>query len=497
MRFYQIIRPFFLSRWGTLFGIVCLISGSIYAAESSVLTLNQYLTKLIEVHPMVQLNETRYQKELRRLDAVSSISDWTLFGQSNVNKGAELFGQFNQDTTQFQTNMGISKLVSQTGTRLTLSGGYFIMKDPPSLSESMPFPNQYNAQVQFEIVQPLLKNMMGKLDQFPIQLSELEQRLAKIKYETDLNMFIQSHVNVYLEWVYAFRYLQIRRDQLTKANRQFEIIARQSKTGVSDQSDYVLAEQNVMLSQMVVEEAAHAFREKTRAILNDLGIQFEMDKRFIPDPNFRLDPPTVDLWTYLQSASSVAKTFDVSNEMMNLSIDAAKVAMLPRLDLVGSITGLNNASSAGDMFSGQFENRESKLGFLFEYPLSNRKQKAAYQDAVLSKFETQLSHADEWAKIRFKVDALTLGLGLIETQLQTLTKVQFLSQKRAGLEKEKYNQGRSQSLTFVINAENTVLDNQISVLNLQFRQYQLYNTQLALTDAYARQFNNPSQRNAE
>jgi hypothetical protein len=255
-----------------------------------------------------------------------------------------------------------------------------------------------------------------------------------------------------------------------------------------------LAEQNMMLTQMVVDDAAYAFQEKTRDILNYLGRSIDQDNMVIPDPNFRIDPPTDDIWAYLQSDSSVAKTFDASNKMMTISVDAAKVAMLPRLDLVGSVSGLNNASSAGDMFSGQFENLQSKLGLFFEYPISNRKQKAAYQDAVFSKSETQLSHVDEWSKIRSQVASLALALERIETQFQTLTKVQFLSQKRARLEKEKYNQGRSQSLTFVINAENTVLDNQVSVLNLQLRQYQLYNIQFALIDSYARQFKERLQR---
>ena len=64
----------------------------------------------------------------------------------------------------------------------------FLSKHQPSF-QSFSFTDQHDAVIQIQVVQPLLKNMFGKVDRYPLKVRHIQKKLAELKYNSDRNYF--------------------------------------------------------------------------------------------------------------------------------------------------------------------------------------------------------------------------------------------------------------------------------------------------------------------
>ena len=95
---------------------------TIVNSNAEILLLNEYLIGTIKNHPAAQLDLAGYQKSLKVLIANESIKDWTLFANTSYQKGLSGFGgSYNKGTNQTQINLGLNKIMTNTGTRVNVN----------------------------------------------------------------------------------------------------------------------------------------------------------------------------------------------------------------------------------------------------------------------------------------------------------------------------------------------------------------------------------------
>tara|TARA_B100001113_G_scaffold351095_1_gene349473 strand:+ start:1588 stop:3066 length:1479 start_codon:yes stop_codon:yes gene_type:complete len=459
-----------------------------YNISADVLTLTEYIKGTLSKHPAAQFDILEYQKAIKALIGNETIKDWNVFAETSYQKGLSGFGGgYNESGNQIQSNLGVNKIIANTGTRINAKFTQAALTGQPAF-RGISFPNQYDATIQIQVVQPLLKNMFGKVDQYPLKRSNIQKKITYLKYNTDLNTFIKAQISSYLDWTYQYQVYQLRQSQYQKAQKQVEITTQQVKKGASELSDLVLIKQNAMAKKMVMEEAKVIYLMKKRHILFNYYGKNTKNNLMKPDQNVRIEAPEVSLWTYIKSKSTIAQIFELEKEIAALTIKTKRNERLPNIDFLASLKGKNLAETSSTLYDDDFSNLEKNFALQLSYPIGNRKLKSEYAQSLITKEEIRFKQQEDWNNIEINVADLASQLQLTLTQIKDVADLLRLSKKLAVLEKKKYKQGRSQSLTFVLNAQNSVLENQIRKLQLIIQKYKLYNEQNALINTYSKAY---------
>jgi hypothetical protein len=148
-----------------------------------------------------------------------------------------------------------------------------------------------------------------------------------------------------------------------------------------------------------------------------------------------------------------------------------------------------SSQTLSQALEGGFGNRETQISLQLTYPIGNRHRKSDYHVVLTEQKKVRRQQDKEWITVHTLIRDIEDHIKRTQTQLKDTIELLRLSQKLARLEHEKYNQGRSHSLTFVLNAEDRVLATKRQQLQYTLTQNRLYNQQHALLNTYSRYYN--------
>tara|TARA_B100000586_G_C20096817_1_gene422907 strand:+ start:55 stop:1530 length:1476 start_codon:yes stop_codon:yes gene_type:complete len=464
--------------------IPLIISQVVY---SEPLSLQTYIQGALAHHPSAYLDElTRIQK-LQELGANDSIKDWNLFAQTTYQKGLSStgFASFSDSGKMSQTGIGLNKVIAQTGTRFRINASQLTIQDPVSFSDTFEIPNYYDSHIQLQFVQPLLKNMWGQLDRYPLKMKELQSQLATLKYRSDLDAYVKDRTDDYLTWVYHHKERELLSAQFQKANDQVLILERQVKRGVRDLTDLVLAKQNAISKKMVLDRATVAYHTTEHQIAVFYWGQFNPKNTLEPHLESPLESPNRAIWPYVHTQSVLAESMALLEDIQLLTVSTTRHQQLPDLDLALSHTRKSLSNTASSLYDDEFENKETLISLQMTYPIGNRYAKSRHNTAVTEQKKMQQTHKETWLTVHAIINDLENHAKLAQQQASDIAELLKLSKKSAELEHEKYTQGRRNSLSFVLDAEDRVLATQIQQLHNTITQKRLYNQQHALLNTYS------------
>ena len=477
--------------------LICLIL-TIHLITSQVvysepLSLQAYIQGALAHHPSANLDQLEWVQKLHALEASNRIKEWTLFAETSYEKGLSGWGSsFSKEGNRQYASIGVDKKIIATGAQINLSTSRRSVRNQAQL-ESFPISNQHESAIQLKFTQPLLKNIWGKVDRYPLQIKDIQSKLAYLKYNTDLDVFVRRRINQYLDWLYYYQAWQLREKQYQKAIDQIKILDRQYNQSATELNDLVLAKQNALAKKMIMNEAKLTYKRQWHDIRIPLNDNLGSKKEWVPDIKTVLQAPSKDMFTYIKTKSILSKIMALNLSMDRLTVDLKRHEQRPNINISAILSGKNLSSSSESLWDDQFGNHQTNLALSIHYPLGNNQAKSEYNVAVVSEKMRLKQQENQWNDIKVMVNNIEEEINVIRSQIEDLNELIALSKKLADLEKEKYFQGRSQSLTFVINAENSVLDTHIQKLQLMRDLNKRYNEQQMLLNRYSRQYGKKEQ----
>jgi outer membrane protein TolC len=459
-----------------------LFSNSISFSES--ITLVDYLSKSIQLHPLSQKNHLSYLAQLEGLKSVDGLEDWNLFTNVSLAKGldSQFSSAFNPDGRTTSLSAGASKLFSKSGSRFSVGPSYQSVKNYPEIFSGVDIDDTHSFSFDLSVTQPLLRNAMGKIDRYPLQLKAYEETLAELKYKEDQEALILQLTRQYLEWKLSYTTLQFLEAQFQKASQQQDSISLQYRRGAVEKLDLVLAKQNVKNREVLRLQEQQRFNAITRNLSTYYGDLMGVT------PNLKVDsiPYKPYEWAndYISKDSRFEQLLSIEKEMQETTVKYTENSSASTLDLVASTSLKNTDNSLGDITGDPLKNNVITVGITYSKFVKNTAALATEKSAKLQLESLEKSHTNQRENMKTVLVTLYDDLEKLDEMIVSVIELSLLNQEAESLEVEAYNQGRRNSFNTILEAQNRSLGTYIQHASLSFQRAQIKSQVAGLLDLY-------------
>lgn len=475
----------------SLFAFLFLLSGMSLAERT--LGFNEFLKLAIENNPKYQVSAKEYLSALYANKSAHSLQDWNLVAsgvyQESYPAVTSLFSPGYQRVYGY--TVGLEKYFLPTGTGIKIEHSNSKVQTEYSAAAqalgltSTPY---YLSNVSLTISQPLLKNAFGLASKKGLESSDFAFKLAGIKLQEDWEDFISELRNDYLDWQKARQAVKNQGKQLKSVEQQLALLKRQKKYGLSEDLDIVQTEQMEAAYKIMLDQAEMVYRNQSRKIAS------------LMDPNFvdlKADPEELsitpqlfgedDAKKYIFTASKIKATADLMVAIQKNSMDTAKNAELPDLNLVLKANPNAYESNFSKNIARVGENQDYSVLVSASRGLGNdrassdaKKAEEEYNKSVKERENILLSS-------QIALQSLYTSMNYMDNMIKLSGQNTSLAGKRLSLEKKKLEQGRN-SAFFVLQAENALLDAENKLNDVLVAREKIVNQINSLTDRYLEQY---------
>lgn len=429
------------------------------AAPARAITLEDYLSRVEQSHPLFAQERMQADIASTRRDAIAGRQDWQLVSSPTyLHSEPPVASPFEPERIdRVDLNAGVSRAFWSNGSRLSVEWSSVVLDQKlPGITIPVPggvidvpvgpstyYTHTLDATWSF----PLLRNRGGVLDRVDYALAAFDVDLAGIEALENQEAFVLDAAMKYLDWVLADEQLRIARDRLALAEEELERTRRKRTAYLVEEADVLRAENSVQTSQaalMLVRSSWVSARAELAALAG-------WDAPALGEPAFdvydRPAPPDSASVDDDVAGTRAVRSLEVRMDQLDVQREALEASARPELSAfaTGTLVG------AGTGFDRSLEMRhpDMLLGLQFSYPLGNRSAEAELARVRLEDRRLDLA--------RSSVE-VTLGAGLraIALRLRELEGVIALNRSRIETTERKtaqelalYNQGRG-DLTFVI-----------------------------------------------
>ena len=418
------------------------------------ITLQDYLTKLKQNHPLFKSEPIQIKIAQAERRAALGAEDWVLLSNPRYGfdepVGSSTFNP--EELTTIGLNAGLEKPFWKNGSRLGLNWDYQhldqITRDfmIPGSTMAIPtgFPNYHQNQLSLTYTLPLLQNKGGGLDRLQADVRGFLALSAGLQAAESQEQFILESAKRFVDWSQLFEQTDIARSREVLAQTMYENnVSNRVANAVSkidllrSESDLSSAKQNTLLTQSQA---------------NSIRIELAMIAYWPEVANYA---PDLDLFA-LPDTTNQTDSVDHTRSLKLFALEAKRLAReseglaetaKPRLDLnLGA--GL---SGGGEDFSESTELNQPNYGASLgiRIPLGNGAAKANIE---VNELRQEKALLDE-RKARIQLES---ALAALKLQMAELRKVIALNEKQLSAAKNRtaeeviqYKRGKS-PLTFVI-----------------------------------------------
>jgi len=461
------------------------LTSAVSAAE--ILTLDQFVNTAIKNNPSYQISVQDYLIALEQNKSAKSLEDWNLVfsGLWNEANPAPIssFSSTHQKTLGY--TVGLEKYIAKTGTAIQLEHANTRLEAsyPQSTAAFNPPSKYYLSSVSLTIVQPLLKNAFGLATKNALKMSGYSLKLAGIKLAEDWEEFIGLLKGEYLVWQKCLENVRLVENKVKTVKDQLALTKKQLKYGLSEELDVVQLNQKLEAYRIMLEQARMACDTQTKKVLQLMGKNNE--EKLVPEEfsaaGLGMDEATAI--AYLDNTSNLKKTADILVDLKTVNLETKENAQLMDVSLV--LSAKPNAFSQGfsDSISKIGQYSENTVTVTASRPLGNDQAEAEAEQA-------EIEHNKALKERENILLNANIGMASLYTNLNRLTNIIKLSEsnlklakKRLALEMKKYKQGRN-SIFFVLQAEDALLQAESSLNDTVFAKEEIVNQIKILTDCY-------------
>jgi outer membrane protein len=343
------------------------------------------------------LAATRVLAEYGRLDTTLTANAIATREIRDANENNEpqfaLNSEYLDAAAEFRVPLATGAEIRLEGDLYRYETSYIDQEGNTVLPSATSFPSNLNAAVTV----PLLKGSGYDATLGPIVVAAYDQRLSMLDLRVLLSRLLSSSEIVYWQLERAWRAVQIQTETLRDADRLVSDTETLARAGIVPAAQRYRAELTVNQRQAELIDADLDLRRDMRSvkiIMNrpDLPLDGEVIVR--PDTRplltaFDFDRAGLATMAIENRAELIMAEYELSQDDVRLRM--ARNALLPELDLEGSVGLLGISDSVGNSIDSMIDGDYPpgwKIGFHFRIPLQNRRDRANYQATVIGRLQT-------------------------------------------------------------------------------------------------------------
>lgn len=344
---------------------------------------------------------------------------------------------FGTTTTNTQYNVEASQLIP-TGTQLSV--GFYNSKDT---SDSAFVTNNklYNSQLGFGVSQDLY---LGFQNRKAVSLAKANHQAEELGVQSDLLDLTYSNLALYWQYYLYHQLEKIDREALSAALRLLRTNRQKMSIGLIEEADIYAFRANadlkrgeVMVAQSNLIEKESDLRVAIQILSEDLEVAGEnTSPKEFPELRTLADQVLLNNPQYQKLKKQL--------QAQNIMVSMKKNAMLPEIDLVGSLV-LNGIDPTYNQATSEIADGNTVLsgGINLSFPLQNRKARAQARQEKLRQKQLLYTLKEVESRLINKIKEAYHQHDRYKARLSYLKNAVFNQRKKWEGEIERYDQGRS------------------------------------------------------
>ena len=467
--------------------ILCLLSSASLGGQ--IITLDDFIKTAVKINPSYQISAKEYLIALEENKNARSIEDWNLIASGLYKDSTPVpissFSASYQKTLGY--TIGAEKYFVPTGTALKIEHGNtrVYAEYPPKAAAYNPATPYYLSNLSLSISQPLLNNAFGLATKKGLEMSDYALRVAKIKLSEDWEDFIAMLREEYLTWQKYHNDIKLFEKELKTVENQRDHVEKQLKYGLAEKLDLVQIRQKYEGYKIMLASADMARETQRDKILRIIGKEEPISSAPVPEELAKNGPvlPEKNALDYLLKDSNIKRTANLLVDIQKADLEIKEDAKLLSVNLTAQANPKTFTHGLSESIEKIGEYNEYTIMVNASKPLSNTKAEADAEKAKLA-YENTLKQKEEiLLNARTGLTALYTNLKYLDQMLELSQNNLILAKERLTLEQKKLDQGRN-SIYFVLQAEDDLLQAESSLNETVFTREKIINQIKSLTDQY-------------
>ncbi|MDD2717231.1 MAG: TolC family protein [Candidatus Wallbacteria bacterium] len=293
----------------------------------------------------------------------------------------------------------------------------------------------------FELTEPLLKNFGRRVADLDLELSRIDYRIAVELFRDELNSFIRTVADNYLNLCLDRQILVIQEKAYDRALKQYEDTRHDIGNGVLAEQEIYLVEENLISFESKKKDASHniVIQEMELKRILEIGVADETSLIPVDSIEEAISPGLFsDSCHKMQLDNPVLKIKNLTMEKSNKNYDYYQNMLLPELNLY-----FKRSVSWPDSTTGSGRDASSDSGFFMELPFSNAPDRSSLDKSELDREITRRNFTEEKQSLDYELRKLFSEIEYQQGNLALRKKGTLLAEKKLEAETEKYRNGIS------------------------------------------------------
>lgn len=357
----------------------------------------------------LSLQEVRAEAIANNLDVQAALVDPTIAGEALNAEAAKFEAVFrpsvryqDQNLPTFQTtNLNQQKsLVLDAAVDVPLRQGGRITVDylnqrneTPSAFASLP--TAYSSGLSFSLTQPLLRGAGRDVNVASIRIAGYNEQIASARTKLQVVSQLARADRAYWQLYAARKELEVRQQQFELAQAQLDAARRRLRAGDAAEVDVTRAESGLasrLEAIIIAENSVLQAQRELKRLVNKPGLGVDSDQTVLPASDPEVYQLQLDATSLLEIAMDQRmELLEVETQMLAdaVSEDAARNAILPVLDLSGSVgfAGLGRDWGRSNRQTAEADFTTYSVGLGAQIPIGNEAAEAQLRRAVLVRLQ--------------------------------------------------------------------------------------------------------------
>lgn len=380
-----------------------------------------------------------------------------------------------------QVDTGISRTFSATGTRIKtgIQFGYldsrFDYHSNPEMLNGKFSDQFYLPVIYVGIAQPFLKNSFGLLDRFAKKDAIIKYELEKLKQKQYRKSLESYYKKIYFDWIVTLKVIDILESTIKTTQKMVVSVQRHYRSGMTDLDD--LNKMNLALYQYQdqLNKKQNTLRQITILLEPYIDTrEYDPDiQSFTEYINKSLNHP-FSLYPFEKTTHTAI--YRLSMKRTGIAEKANENAALPELNLFAEVNKKGQDGDIKESWNDLIDKKDNvtlEAGLIVKYPLGNHEARGALKEIFLLKKQLRQDYQTNLRKYQAQINQLYHNALSLQTSLEFREKSISALKIKLKTEYHKYNTARL-NLTFVLDTENHMAQEQMELLLVQRKLIDLY-----------------------
>ncbi|MBF0253202.1 MAG: TolC family protein [Candidatus Omnitrophica bacterium] len=304
----------------------------------------------------------------------------------------------------------------------------------------------HNAEIAFEVEQPVGKNFFGYNDRAKVSMTKLAIENASVKEQDIIEDIAVNVEKLFYKCIYANETLNVTKNMLNKAQELQDKNIKNFDLGLIEEVDLKASEANVarMKKDVLLSE-----NNKKRALENlKLALNSSEDQIFYPEGTLPDSFDLADIGSYLKEAFDSRRDYKIAKkdiDIKGIDLKIKQNSLWPQIDLLATVknNGLENEFDKAMGKVTSMDNTYYYAGVEVNVPLENSKARSERDRSLYEKEKSVIELKQLERKIITEVANAYNDVKTFSGSVSIISDAAKLEKEKLELEEARFNTGRS------------------------------------------------------